>query len=183
MKSKFFVLSGPSGVGKGTLVKRLLQDIPALALSVSCTTRKPREGEIEGVSYYFLSKDEFERRIKANLFLEWALVHGNYYGTPRDYIENSIKNGKIIMLEIDVQGAIEVKRQKPDSILVFIAPPSIEALRERLDGRGTDDDATKHVRIQNAIEEIAQKEKFDIIVVNDELEICYKNLKNLITGE
>lgn len=182
MSSNFFVLSGPSGVGKGTLVKRLLSEIPNLALSISCTTRKPREGEVDGVSYYFLSKDEFEKRIAENLFLEWALVHGNYYGTPRDYIENSTKNGKMILLEIDVQGAIAVKTQKPDSVLIFIAPPSVEALRERLDIRGTDDEATKEVRIRNAMQELAQQDKFDTILINDDLEICYSKLKNLILG-
>lgn len=182
MNSNFFVICGPSGVGKGTLVKRLLADIPNVALSISCTTRKPREGETDGVSYYFLSKDEFEKRIKENLFLEWALVHGNYYGTPRDYVENNVKDGKIILLEIDVQGALAVKQQKPDTILLFIAPPSVDELRRRLDNRGTDDEATKQTRIKNAMEELSQQDKFDVVLVNDDLEICYSKLKNLITG-
>jgi len=172
--SKFIVISGASGVGKGTLVKRLLSEVPNLTLSISCTTRKPRKGEIDGVSYYFFGKDEFEQRIKENLFLEWALVHGNYYGTPLVNIEGNI------LLEIDVQGALAVKQQKPDTILVFIAPPSVDELRKRLDNRGTDDD--KELRINNAVKELSQQDKFDVVLVNDDFETCYLKLKDLINA-
>ena len=177
-KGTLFIISGPSGVGKGTLCKAIM-DLGDLSFSVSCTTRPPREGENDGVDYRFLSLEEFNRRLDESLFLEHASVHGNMYGTLRSDVETAIESGKDIVLEIDVQGASQVK-SKMDCILVFVLPPSLEILEERLRGRGTDSDEKIKLRLKNAEYEISLSGEFDYRIVNDFLSRTVFDLKNII---
>ena len=154
-KGVLIVLSGPSGVGKGTVCKALLARNPQVKLSVSATTRAPRPGEIEGVSYFFKTRDEFERMIAAGDFLEYMDVFGlNYYGTPRTYVEQQLAGGNDILLEIDVKGAMNVKRLCPDAVLVFVAPPSMDTLKKRLVGRGTETEEAVERRTREAFAEM-----------------------------
>lgn len=161
------MISGPSGAGKGTLVARLLEEVPSAWVSVSATTRQPRPGELHGTHYYFLSHEEFDRLIEEDGFLEWAPVHANKYGTPRAKVEESIKAGKQVILEIDVQGAFQIKEKMPEAILVFIEPPSLEILEERLRNRGTETEDVIAARMKVASVELSQKMKYDYRVVND----------------
>ena len=149
-----FVISGPSGAGKGTLVKSLIEQVPDAWLSVSATTRKPREGEVDGKHYHFLSNDQFDDLVRQDGFLEWAQVHSNKYGTPRAQVEQAIAEGKQAILEIDVQGAFQIKEKIPQSILVFIEPPSLEILEERLRGRGTETEDVIAARMSVATMEL-----------------------------
>ena len=169
-RGNLFVISGPSGAGKGTLVARLLQEVPDAWLSVSATTRLPREGEVDGVSYYFLDRDRFEELVREDGFLEWAEYSGNCYGTPYESVRDNIDAGKQVILEIDVQGAFQVRDRIPDARLVFIEPPSFEELERRLRGRGTEDEETVKRRLEAAKVELSQKEEYDITLVNDDLE-------------
>ncbi len=173
-------MSGPSGVGKGTLVAELRQRVPSLGLTVSATTRSPREGEKEGVSYYFLSEEEFERRVEAGEFLEWASVHGHHYGTLRSEVDRLLAEGRSVVLEIDVQGGLNVRRIRPDSVLVFIEPPSTEELERRLRGRGTEDEETIRLRLANASAELEVGETYDVRIVNDDLDRAVGELADLI---
>jgi guanylate kinase len=167
---RLFVVSGPSGAGKGSVVKGLLGRRPELVLSVSATTRPARPGERSGIAYHFLSDGEFEAMRDRGDFLEWAEVHGYRYGTPRSIVESLLARGRDVVLELDIQGALAVKRAKPDAILVFIEPPSFEDLLIRLRGRGTDDPETISRRVKAAYEEVKSKDLYDHIVVNDRLE-------------
>jgi len=171
-----FILSGPSGVGKGTLRKAIM-DLGGINFSVSCTTRPPREGEIDGVDYRFLSPEEFNKRLSESLFLEHALVHDNMYGTLRKDVENVLESGEDMVLEIDVQGAFQVK-SKMDCISVFILPPSVKALEYRLCKRGSDNDVK--LRLKNAEYEMSHSEEFDYRIVNDSLNQAIAELKNII---
>lgn len=173
-------MSGPSGVGKGTLVAELRRRVPSLGLTVSATTRQPREGEIDGVSYYFLTEEEFERRVEAGEFLEWANVHGHRYGTLRSEAERLLAEGRSVVLEIDVQGGLNVRRVRPDTVLVFIEPPSAEELERRLRGRGTEDEATIRLRLSNAASELEVSAKYDERIVNDDLDRAVGELADLI---
>ena len=173
-------MSGPSGVGKGTLVAELRQRVPSLGLTVSATTRNPREGEKEGVSYYFLSEEEFERRVQDGEFLEWANVHGNRYGTLRSEAERLLDEGRSVVLEIDVQGGLNVRKVRPDTVLVFIEPPSAEELERRLRGRGTEDETTIRLRLSNAAAELAASADYDEHIVNDDLDRAVGELADLI---
>ena len=175
--AKTLVITGPSGVGKGTLIRLLLDRFPALALSVSATTRKPRPGEEDGVDYHFLSRDEFDRRIDAGEFLEWAEYAGNRYGTLRSELERDVD---VLVLEIEVQGARQVRERVPDAISVFIAPPSEEALRTRLVGRGSDDPEQIEKRLAVAEEEMKAVDDFDHVVVNDDLDAALQELSDLV---
>ena len=183
MNKKLFVLSGSSGVGKGTVLKGFLEKNPDFMLSISCTTRKPRPGEIDGVNYFFISKEEFETCIQENKFLEWAEFAGNFYGTKKKYINQCLEEGKNVILEIDTQGALQVKKQMPEAVLIFICPPSFEALENRLRGRHTEDEATIQKRLEEVKKELERAEKFDYKIVNDELEDAISRLEKIVKGE
>lgn len=181
-KGKLFVLSGPSGVGKGTICKKLLENID-LEISVSATTRKPREGEIEGVSYFFVNHDRFEDMIQKGEFFEHAEVFGNYYGTPKQKVLDKLAWGKDVLLEIDVQGAMQVKENYPESITIFVCPPSLTTLKHRLAGRGTESEESLNQRIAKALTEIEMLKNYDYYIVNDELDDAVKNVKSIIYAE
>jgi len=168
--AKVFVITGPSGVGKGTLIRTLLQRVPDLELSVSATTRRARPGETEGVAYHFLSEDEFERRVRAGDFVEHARYSGRRYGTLRSELDARIAGRRPVVLEIEVQGARQIREAMPEAIQIFIAPPSEEALRTRLVGRGTDDPDQIAARLATAHEELDARGEFAHVVVNDRLE-------------
>jgi guanylate kinase len=174
-----FVISGPSGVGKGTLRKELFKRMEGLTYSVSCTTRQPREGERDGVDYRFIDMETFMNYVKENKFLEWAKVHGNYYGTLESDVRKLLDEGHDIVLEIDVQGALQVKNKMPEAVLIFIMPPSEEELIKRLDRRGTENDRELEERIRNAKKEILESKKYDFIVVNDDLKKAVEELEKI----
>lgn len=167
-KGTLLVISGPSGVGKGTIVGEILKSRNA-ALSVSCTTRAPREGEIDGKSYFFLTKERFEELIKNNGFLEYSMHFDNYYGTPRKFVEEKLEEGDVI-LEIDVDGALNVKKAYPDAVLVMIAPPDRQALIQRLHGRGTEGEDVIARRIARADYELSKSSLYDYVIINDDLD-------------
>jgi guanylate kinase len=175
-----FVITGPSGVGKGTLIRTLLERVPELELSVSATTRAPRPGEVDGEHYHFLTDAEFDRRVLEGDFLEHAGYSGRRYGTLRSELERRLADGASIVLEIEVQGARQVKEQMPDARRIFIAPPSEEDLRTRLVGRGTDDEAQRERRLATAKEELAAQDEFDIVVVNDRLGEAADELERIV---
>lgn len=180
---KLFVISGSSGVGKGTVLKGFLEKNPNFMLSISCTTRAPRKGEVDGINYFFLSKEEFQNCIDNDKFLEWAEFAGNRYGTKKKYIKQCLEEGKDIILEIDTQGALQVKKQMPEAVLIFICPPSLETLENRLRGRHTEDEATIQKRLQEVKIELERAENFDYKVVNDDLENAIAELEKIIIGE
>ena len=179
-RARTFVVSGPSGVGKGTLVSLLRERTPELGLTVSATTRSPRPGEVDGTSYYFMSEDEFDRRVERGEFLEWAWVHGHRYGTLHDEVRRVTGEGRSVVLEIDVQGGINVRRVVPDAVLVFIEPPSMEELERRLRGRGTEDEGSIETRLENARKEMGYAPRYDVRIVNDELERACLELQEVI---
>ena len=183
MNKKLFVLSGSSGVGKGTVLKGFLNRNPQFMLSISCTTRKPREGEVDGVNYFFLTKEEFKKSVEENKFLEWAEFAGNCYGTKKKYINQCLDEGKDIILEIDTQGALQVKKRMPEAVLVFICPPSFEALEKRLRGRHTEDEETIQKRLQEVKIELERAENFDYKIVNDNLSDAILQLEEIINKE
>ncbi|BFM40463.1 guanylate kinase [Synechocystis sp. LKSZ1] len=174
------VITGPSGVGKGTLVKALLAQYPDLFLSISATTRTPRAGEIDGQAYYFLSQEQFQQWIAAGQLLEWAEYAGNYYGTPRQAVEQQISQGKTVLLEIEVLGARQVKDSYPAARRVFILPPSPQELEHRLRHRGQDSEAAIAKRLAKAQEELAVSHEFDAQIVNDDLEMALQELAHFI---
>jgi guanylate kinase len=181
--AKIFVITGPSGVGKGTLIKELLKAVPDLELSVSATTRSPRAGEINGRDYHFLTPAEFERRTDENDFLEWATYSGNRYGTLRSEVERRLEAGHSVVLEIEVQGAQQVRAAKPDSVQIFIAPPDPSVLRERLSARGTDSQEAIDERLKVAEQELAAQGDFDHCVVNDEVSRAAAELAGTVRAE
>ena len=177
------VFSGPSGSGKGTVLKEALKKSENLKLSVSVTTRAPREGEVDGVDYIFYSQEKFKELISQDGFLEWACFCENYYGTPKAQIEALLSEGKDVVLEIEVQGAMKVKEKCPDAVLIFNLPPSMEELKNRLVGRQTDAPEVIEKRLETAVWEISQAEKYDYIIVNDEVEKAADELLCTIKGE
>jgi guanylate kinase len=182
-KGKIFVLTGPSGVGKGTVVQGVLKNLNNIYLSVSATTREKREGEKEGTNYFFKTKEEFESMIKTNEFLEWAEFAGSYYGTPKIQINNYLSVGKDILLEIEVQGAKQIKEKRPDAILVFLAPPTFEALEERLIKRQTETLEKVKIRLKKAKEEMKEISLFNYLVINDHLDEAIENVSSVIKAE
>jgi guanylate kinase len=183
MASKVFVITGPSGVGKGTLIRVLLSAVPDLELSVSATTRGPREGETDGREYHFLTPEQFEQRIEEKDFLEFATYSGNRYGTLRSEVERRLEAGHSVVLEIEVQGAQQVRAAKPDSVQIFIAPPDPAVLRERLAGRGTDSPEAIDRRLEVAEQELAAQGDFDHCVVNDEVGRAAAELVAIVRAE
>ena len=182
MKGILMVVSGPSGVGKGTLVKTLVKRRADVVESVSCTTRAPREGEVHGREYYFLSKAEFQKRIEEGDFLEYDEHFGNFYGTPKSFVKEQLAN-KSVILEIDVVGALNAKKAFPESVLVMIAPPSVEELKRRLVGRGTETEEEIARRLSRLEYELSHKEQYDKVVVNDDLERAIQELENILDGK
>jgi guanylate kinase len=181
--AKVFVITGPSGVGKGTLIERLLERVPELELSVSATTRPPRPGEVDGRDYHFLSPEEFDRRVEAGEFLEHASYSGNRYGTLRQEVERRLAEGRSVVLEIEVQGARQVRDAMPDAVLIFIAPPDPAALRERLEGRATDPPEAIEERLRTAEMELGAQDEFPHVVVNDEVQKAASGLEKLVRAE
>jgi guanylate kinase len=181
--AKVFVITGPSGVGKGTLIRMLRDRVPELALSTSATTRAPREGEEDGRDYHFLQRDEFARRADANEFLEHAAYSGHRYGTLRSEVERRLAAGESVVLEIEVQGARQVRAAMPEAVLVFIAPPDPAALRERLEARGTDDPAAIEDRLRTAELELDAQQEFQHVVVNEDLERAVDELDRIVRAE
>lgn len=179
-KGQLIVFSGPSGVGKGTVLKEFLADRENVALSVSATTRQPRPGEENGVHYYFLTKEEFLKKVEEGNMLEYAQYNSNYYGTPKDKVDEALAQGRDIVLEIEVQGALLVKEKCPNALLVFVAPPSWQELRDRLTGRGTEDAATIENRLNIAKQELTQAVHYDYILVNDTVEAAAQRLEHII---
>jgi guanylate kinase len=180
---KVFVITGPSGVGKGTLITELLEAIPELELSVSATTREPREGEVDGVDYHFLSQEEFERRVEAGEFLEHAEYSGNRYGTLREAVDSRLAEGKSVVLEIEVQGARQIREAMPEAVQIFIAPPSEKDLRARLEARGTDSPEEIGRRLETAREELAARDEFPHAIVNDDVQKSALELEKRVRAE
>lgn len=181
-RGKFIILSGPSGVGKGTICNVLLNELNAW-YSVSMTTRSIREGEVDGVNYYFISKDEFKKRIEDGQLLEYNIYNDNYYGTPKDKVLEKLNEGIDVILEIDVNGARNIKKIFSDALLIYIAPPSIEVLRERLIGRKTESMDVIENRLKIAKDELMQIDFYDYVVVNDKLDDAINEVKNIILKE
>ena len=182
-KGILIVVSGFSGAGKGTIMKELLMKYNNYALSVSATTRKPRPGEEEGKAYFFKTTDEFEKMIAKDELIEYARYVDNYYGTPRAYVEEQFAEGKDVILEIEIQGALKVKEKFPDAVLLFVMPPSARALKERLVGRGTEDMEVIESRMKRACEEAEGVENYDYLIINDKLEECVKEVHCILQGE
>ena len=182
-KGVLTVVSGFSGAGKGTVMKRLIQKYDDYALSISVTTRKPREGERDGIEYFFKTKEEVETMIENDEFLEYARYVDNYYGTPRFYVEEMLAKGKNVILEIEIQGAMQIKAKNPKAVLVFVTPPSFEELRNRLVGRGTETADVIESRLRRASEEAEGMASYDYILVNDQVEDCVDRLHQIILSE
>lgn len=182
-KGLLIVISGPSGAGKGTICKKLVEKHENINLSVSATTRKPREGEIEGVSYYYKSKSEFENMIDNDEFLEFAKIYENYYGTPKKTIFDEISKGNDVILEIEMQGAMQVKKSYPEAVFVFILPPSLSELKSRIVGRGTETNAQIEMRFNSAYNEIKLVGEYDYFVFNNVVEKSVEDIEKIIMSE
>ena len=178
-KGKLFVISGASGVGKSTVLARVMAERENIQFSVSATTRKPREGEVEAVSYYFVSKEQFEEMIRQDAFLEYDAHMENYYGTPKAQLEEKLLTGDVI-LDIEPNGAFNVRKSRPDAVLIFIAPPSAEELERRLRGRGDTDEGQIRVRLDRVQWEMEQSQKYDHVVINDRVEACAEEILKII---
>jgi guanylate kinase len=178
VRGKIVVIVAPSGTGKSTLIKKLMDEVPSLKWSVSCTTRPKRTGEEDGVDYFYITSKDFETRIEKNEFIEWAKVHSNYYGTSKLFVEEGLNSGKDLIFDLDVQGCDSMKEIYGDEAnIIFIEPPSVEALKERLTGRGTDNPEVIAERLKNSVKELQRKDDYDFNVVNDDVEKAYIDLK------
>ena len=183
-KGILIVVSGFSGAGKGTLMKELLKNHPGqYTLSISATTRQPRDGEEDGREYFFITKEEFEKMIAQEQLIEYARYVNNYYGTPRAYVEQKLEEGKDVILEIEIQGAMKVKKRFPETVLLFVATPTAGELKRRLTGRGTESEEVIESRLQRAVEEADGMDQYDYLIINDDLERCTKELHDIIQGE
>lgn len=183
-RGMLIVLSGPSGVGKGTVRQAMLEgDYRDFQYSISMTTRQMRPGEVDGVDYYFRTREQFEHEIETGGMLEYAQYVGNYYGTPLKYVNQTLDSGRDVLLEIEVKGAMQVREKCPDGVFIFLTPPDLSELKQRLTNRGTDDAATIEKRIRTASEEIAMMENYDYAVVNDEVELAVKRIERIIESE
>ena len=176
MRGRLIVVSGPSGAGKSTLIKASLEAVPELAYSVSATTRDPRPGEVDGKDYIFLTREEFERWIEEDRFLEWAEYSGNLYGTPEQKVEDLLNEGRSVILEIELQGARQVRMKRPDAVMVFVRAPSLEETRRRLTGRATETEEALKTRLATAVDEVAARDEFDYEVVNEDREQARKDM-------
>ncbi len=183
LKGLLIVISAPSGTGKTTLCHMLLKAFPDMEFSVSYTTRKPRPGEVSGRDYFFVDRETFERMVEEGDFLEWAEVYGNLYGTSKSQVTKALEAGKDILLDIDTQGALQVKKNFPEAVLIFILPPSLIELERRLRSRGTDNEETIEKRLRIARDEIKKALYYDYLVVNDVLEVAFDKLRSIITAE
>ncbi|HEX8247526.1 MAG TPA: guanylate kinase [Pyrinomonadaceae bacterium] len=183
MKGNLFIITSPSGGGKGTLIREVLRSVPKVGYSVSFTTRRQRAGEEHGKHYYFVSREEFEKKVTEGDFLEWANVHGNLYGTSKAQVESELNLGRDIILEIDVQGAEIVKNLVPEAIGVFILPPSFEVLRERLTARQTESPADLQIRLRNSKREVGRWQDFDYVIINDEVNRASTDLQSVFLAE
>lgn len=183
VKGLLIVVTGPSAVGKGTICDALRQDAPDVKWSVSCTTRAARPGEVHGREYFFISHEEFQRRIGAGELLEWAQVYQNWYGTPRQYVDEMIDSGYNMILDIDMQGARRVREMYPGSVFVFVIPPSMAALRQRIVGRGTESDEAVQIRLQQAPKWIEEGLQYDYVIINDDLCSAVSHLRAIIEAE
>lgn len=182
-KGKTFIICGPSGVGKGTVVSRLMEADPTLYFSVSATTRAPRAGEADGVHYHFLTRERFQEWIDAGDFLEHAQFVGNFYGTPRRYVDEAMDQGRDVLLDIEIQGAEQIHRKRPEAVRIYIAPPSWEELERRLTGRGTEDGEKIRSRLARGREEFAAARDFDYLVINDTVEHAAAEIRAIMTAE
>jgi len=182
-KGILFVVSGPSGVGKTSMIKSILSSIRDAVFSVSCTTRPKRPGEVDGKDYFFVSEEEFKKMIEKDEFLEWARVHGYLYGTPKKFVEDNVSKGKDVILDIDVQGALSVKKKVKEAVYIFIAPPSMEDLRERLEKRKTEDREVIERRLEDARWELQLIEEFDYLIINRDLMEAINDLKSIMRSE
>lgn len=178
-----FILSGPSGVGKGTVRKNLFEKDHDLLYSISVTTRQPRAGEVDGVDYFFKSKEEVEQMIENNELIEYAEYVGNYYGTPRNYVNQSLQKGKDVFLEIEVQGAMQVKENFPEGVFIFLIPPSLEELKNRIVNRGTETEELVKNRLLEAKKEIDMMEAYDYVIVNDDVDEAVKKIQSIVVSE
>jgi guanylate kinase len=183
MKSVLIVLSGPSGAGKGTVSRVLLRQLPDLVLSISATTRLPREGELDRVNYYFISRAKFSEMIARDEFLEWASVYDHYYGTPRFPVEEALARGKDVLLEIDVQGGLQVKQKFPEAVLIFLLPPSRDELKTRLIKRGSESLEEVEKRLRWALTEMQSLSFYDYVVVNDQVAQAVDQIRSIIVAE
>jgi len=183
VKGRLLVVSGPSGAGKGSISKRIVEEVEDLIYSISMTTRAPRPDEIDGRNYYFVTHEEFEQTIKENGFLEYAKVYGEFYGTPSDKVMQYLEEGKDVVLEIDIQGAMNIRKSYPKGVLIFILPPSMLELRQRITGRGSETKSDIELRMGEALKEIAYIDKYDYCVVNGDLDEAVNRVKAIIIAE
>lgn len=182
-KGFLLVVSGPSGSGKGTICREILAKDKNLIFSISATTRKPRHREKNEVDYFFIDELEFKKKIREDEFLEYANVHNNFYGTPKNFVIDKINEGKVVILEIDVQGALQVKKSYPEAVTIFLAPPSMKELKNRITKRGTETKEDINIRYKNAFEELNFIEEYDYVVINDKIENAVEKTKSIIAAE
>ncbi|MGV8123484.1 MAG: guanylate kinase [Candidatus Xenobiia bacterium LiM19] len=183
MKGILFVISGPSGAGKGTILERVLKNRQNIEFSVSATTRSPRPGEVEGIHYFFITREEFKQKIESSKFLEWAHVHDEYYGTLREWVQSRLDEGHDVVLDIDVQGALQIMKNAVDEVFIFIAAPSIDELHRRLTKRGTESEEKILRRLEVARHELEHVSKYEYLIINDDLSLACEQLNAIIASE